>query len=278
MSISSNGSAESRSSGYAGVTGARAERRTPGIQRIAPSASQTTGRPHRSSRGTFRSIRISFTFFPPSRAFPPASRPNGRIRSPARNGRTVSGNVRPAASNTSASPFAARRSRLCRGALPLRFPGNVTIRLSDPTQFYTPREWNHGRGRSCFPRRPFSRISGPFRFPRSEDRLFVPVGQFPPLPRIHACGGAAADDVPVHRLEQPFVRRDPEPIEADPLEDLHPQDGRERGERISSEDEAARVVLGGLLFMVPATRSHGAHPPGRIFTFRRIHRPASASR
>src|SRR5512135_3908323 len=70
----------------AGVTGANAERRTPGIQRIASFASQTTGRPHRSSLGTFRSIRISLTFFSPSRAYPSTLPPNGRILSPARKG------------------------------------------------------------------------------------------------------------------------------------------------------------------------------------------------
>ena len=102
-----------------GVTGAWAERRTPGIQRIAPPASQTTGRPHRSSRGTFRSIRISFTFFSPPRALPPAPAPNGRIRSPARKGRTVSGNARPAASKASASPFAASRFACAGVILPL---------------------------------------------------------------------------------------------------------------------------------------------------------------
>src|SRR3989304_3733745 len=47
-------------------TRAWADRTPPGIQRIRPAASQTTGLPHRSFRGIFRSIRISLTFFPAS--------------------------------------------------------------------------------------------------------------------------------------------------------------------------------------------------------------------
>src|SRR4030066_1965161 len=87
------------------VTGAWADRTTPGIQRIVPFASHTTGLPHRSSRDTFRSIRISFTFLS-------ASRPNGRIRSPSRNGRTDRGEATISLSNAAPrSPYARRRLR-----------------------------------------------------------------------------------------------------------------------------------------------------------------------
>ncbi len=238
-----------------GVTGAWAERRTPGIQRIVPSASQTTGRPHRSSRGIFRSIRISFTFFSPPRASLPASRPNGRIRSPARKGRTVSGNVRPAASNTSASPFAARRFACAAVLFPLDSQANVTIRpCLAQRNFVLPGSGD--RDRRFFPGPRPRGFPVPSVFSRYEERLFVPVGQLPPLACVHSRRGTSVANVPVHRLEQPLVRRDSEPIEADPLEDLHPQDGRQRGERFSSESDA-----------VPD-----------IFTFRRIHLPASASR
>src|SRR3990172_9231425 len=87
------------------VTGAWADRTTPGIQRIVPDASQTTGLPHRSSRDTFRSMRISFTFLS-------ASRPYGRIRSPARNGGTERGEATISLSKAAhRSPSARRRTR-----------------------------------------------------------------------------------------------------------------------------------------------------------------------
>ena len=261
MSISPNGSAEARSSGSPGSPGRGRNGGRRGSRGSRHPRRRRTGRPHRSSLGTFRSIRISFTFFPPPRASLPASRPNGRIRSPARKGRTVSGNARPAASNTSASPFAARRFACAAVPFPSDSQANVTIRPCRPSGIsYSP---GAAIGIGAFFPDPDSRgFPFPSVFFRYEARLFVPVGQLPPLPRVHARGGAPVANVPVHRLEQPLVRRDSEPIEADPLEDLHPQDGRQRGEPFPRQGRSAGI----------------ASVPGIVFRFRRIHLPASASR
>ena len=92
-------------------------------------------------------------------------------------------------------------------------------------------------------------------------RLFVPVDQFPPFPCVHARGGPPGGDVPIHRLQQPLVRRYSESVEADPLEDPHPQDGRERGERFSREDDGDRFRR-----QCPSTRHVHipADPPARL--------------
>src|SRR3990170_3257792 len=155
------------------VTGAWADRTTPGIQRIVPFASHTTGLPHRSSRDTFRSMRISFTFLSASRA-------NGRIRSPSRNGRTDRGKATISLSKAAhRSPSARRRIRS--GAIfPCSFQRNArrepggTSSSYDPLAFHVyipgPSIRNMGSGVPAFLRifRPGSFPPGPcpdFPFP-----------------------------------------------------------------------------------------------------------------
>ena len=103
---------------------------------------------------------------------PAGAPPNGRIRSPARRGRTVSGNVRPAASNTSASAFAARRFACAGVIFPLASQANVTIRPCCPSGILHSREWQAMRRNRCI----FQCVRNSSAFSRHEECLFIPTG------------------------------------------------------------------------------------------------------
>ena len=82
---------------------------SPTTHTIRPSASTTSGRESRTSRGTLRSTRKSWSFFPR----PPS--PSGRNRSPGRRPRTASGRVSAADATATAPPRPVRADRRVAG-------------------------------------------------------------------------------------------------------------------------------------------------------------------
>ena len=162
MSISPSGSAEAPSSVSSGVTGAWAERRTPGIQRIAPSASQTTGRPHRSSLRHLPVDQDLLHLLLAVPRIPAGARPErpDPVPGPQRANRERQRQ----AGRVEHLGVTLRREalRLRRGTLPPGFPGE----RNDPT-LLTKRNFvlpgGGDQDGQCFPRTPILRISGPFR-------------------------------------------------------------------------------------------------------------------